>query len=161
MTESYRILAPKKLTALLELAHASRLACRDRGHVDGAGSHAPRDGLRRLRRLHGDKMMQVMLLLSRVRRLLVGYPELLAVLAAAVLGLTLKPPLEWAASHQGINILLAVLAFATAVTIHRAQDAAPSHFDMAALADRSGRRRYRSPGAVMGSLPDSRGRAAS
>jgi predicted Na+-dependent transporter len=70
-----------------------------------------------LRRFHGDKMVQVMLLLSRVRRLLAGYPELFAVLAAAVLGLTFQPPLAWAASHQGINILLAVLVFATAVTI--------------------------------------------
>jgi len=58
-----------------------------------------------------------MLLLPQARRLLVGYPELLAVLAAAVLGLALQPPLAWAAGHQGINILLAVLVFATAVTI--------------------------------------------
>jgi predicted Na+-dependent transporter len=60
------------------------------------------------------------MLLSRVRLLLVGYPELLAVLAAAVLGLSLQPPLAWAANHQGINILLAVLVFATAVTIEPA-----------------------------------------
>jgi bile acid:Na+ symporter, BASS family len=62
-------------------------------------------------------MVQVMLLLFRVRRLLAGYPELVAVLAAAGLGLTLQPPLAWAASHQGINVLRAVLVFATAVTI--------------------------------------------
>lgn len=55
------------------------------------------------------KMRHVMMPLSRVRRLLAGYPELLAVLAAAILGLSLRPPLAWAANHQGINILLAVL----------------------------------------------------
>ena len=38
-------------------------------------------------------------------------------LAAAVLGLCVQPPLAWLAGHQGINILLAVLVFATAVTI--------------------------------------------
>ena len=54
---------------------------------------------------------------SRVRLLLAGYPELTTVLAAAVLGLSLQPPLAWLAGHQGINILLAVLVFATAVTI--------------------------------------------
>jgi predicted Na+-dependent transporter len=58
-----------------------------------------------------------MLLPSRVRLLLVGYPELIAVLAAAVLGLCVQPPLAWLAGHRGINILLAVLVFATAVTI--------------------------------------------
>jgi predicted Na+-dependent transporter len=57
------------------------------------------------------------MLLPRVRLFLVGYPELLAVLAAALVGLSLQPPLAWAATHQGINILLAVLVFATAVTI--------------------------------------------
>jgi predicted Na+-dependent transporter len=66
------------------------------------------------------KMRHVMMPLSRVRRLLAGYPELLAVLAAAILGLSLRPPLAWAANHQGINILLAVLVFATAVTIEPA-----------------------------------------
>ena len=61
-----------------------------------------------------------MLLLSRVRSLLTGYPELLSVLAAAALGLSVQRPLAWAANHQGINILLAVLVFATAVTIEPA-----------------------------------------
>ncbi len=65
-------------------------------------------------------MMQVMSQPFSVRRLLAGYPELLAVLAAAVVGLTVQPPLAWTASHQGINILLAVLVFATAVTIEPA-----------------------------------------
>jgi BASS family bile acid:Na+ symporter len=58
-----------------------------------------------------------MLLPSRVRLLLAGYPELIAVLAAAALGLSVQPPLAWLAGRQGINIVLAILVFATAVTI--------------------------------------------
>jgi predicted Na+-dependent transporter len=54
---------------------------------------------------------------SRVRAIAAGYPELLAVLAAAIIGLTVQPPLAWLAAHQGINVLLAILVFATAVTI--------------------------------------------
>jgi bile acid:Na+ symporter, BASS family len=42
------------------------------------------------------------------------------VLAAAVIGLGAQPPLVWLASHQGINVLLAVLVFATAITIEPA-----------------------------------------
>jgi predicted Na+-dependent transporter len=57
---------------------------------------------------------------SRVRVLFAGYPELIAVLAAAVIGLSVQSPLAWLADHQGINILLAVLVFATAVTIEPA-----------------------------------------
>ena len=38
-------------------------------------------------------------------------------LAAAILGLTVQRPLAWLAGHQGINVLLAILVFATAVTI--------------------------------------------
>lgn len=57
---------------------------------------------------------------SGVRRLFAGYPELTAVAAAAILGLSVQPPLAWLASHQGINILLAILVFATAVTIEPA-----------------------------------------
>jgi len=57
---------------------------------------------------------------SRVRLLFAVYPELIAVLAAAALGLSVQPPLAWLAGHQGINILLAVLVFATAVTIEPA-----------------------------------------
>jgi predicted Na+-dependent transporter len=55
--------------------------------------------------------------LSAVRERLAAYPELLAVLAAAVAGLLAHRPLAWLAAHQGINALLAVLVFATAVTI--------------------------------------------
>ena len=57
---------------------------------------------------------------SGVRRLLAGYPELIAVLVAAAVGLSVQPPLAWLANHQGINILLAVLVFATAITIEPA-----------------------------------------
>ena len=57
---------------------------------------------------------------SRVRALFAGYPELIAVLAAAVIGLSVQSPLAWLAGHQGINILLAALVFATAVTIEPA-----------------------------------------
>jgi predicted Na+-dependent transporter len=39
------------------------------------------------------------------------------VLVAAVVGLTVQRPLVWLTSHQGINVGLAVLVFATAVTI--------------------------------------------
>lgn len=56
----------------------------------------------------------------RWRRLIAGYPELLLVLAAAILGLCVQPPLAWLANHQGINVLLAVLVFATALTIEPA-----------------------------------------
>jgi arsenite transporter len=54
---------------------------------------------------------------SRIRAIAVGYPELIAVLAAAIIGLTVQRPLAWLAGHQGINVLLAILVFATAVTI--------------------------------------------
>jgi predicted Na+-dependent transporter len=57
---------------------------------------------------------------SRLRLVLAGYPELIAVLAAAILGLSVQPPLAWLVSHQGISILLAVLVFATALTIEPA-----------------------------------------
>ena len=58
--------------------------------------------------------------MARVRSLLAGYPELAAVVAAAVLGLLFQPPFAWLATHQGINVLLAVLVFATALTIEPA-----------------------------------------
>jgi predicted Na+-dependent transporter len=54
---------------------------------------------------------------SRIRAIAAAYPELIAVLAAAILGLTVQRPLAWLAGHQGINVLLAILVFATAVTI--------------------------------------------
>jgi BASS family bile acid:Na+ symporter len=54
---------------------------------------------------------------SRLRTTLLGYRELLAVLVAAVVGLSVQRPLVWLTSHEGINVGLAVLVFATAVTI--------------------------------------------
>lgn len=57
---------------------------------------------------------------SRARTLLAAYPELAAVLAAAVLGLSVRRPLNWLAARDGINVLLAVLVLATAVTIEPA-----------------------------------------
>jgi predicted Na+-dependent transporter len=48
---------------------------------------------------------------------LARYPELTAVLIAAIGGLSVQRPLGWLAARQGINVLLAVLVFATAVTI--------------------------------------------
>jgi predicted Na+-dependent transporter len=53
----------------------------------------------------------------RARAVLGAYPELAAVLAAAVVGLAVQRPLAWLAARQGINALLVVLVFATAVTI--------------------------------------------
>jgi predicted Na+-dependent transporter len=61
-----------------------------------------------------------MLVMSRARGILASYPELTAVLAAAVLGLSVQRPLAWLADRQGINVLLAVLVFATAVSIEPA-----------------------------------------
>ena len=46
-----------------------------------------------------------------------AYPELAAVVVAGVIGLTLARPFRWMVSHHGINVLLVVLVFATAVTI--------------------------------------------
>ena len=54
---------------------------------------------------------------SRARAILASYRELAAVLAAAILGLSVQRPLAWLAGHQGINVLLAILVVATAVTI--------------------------------------------
>jgi predicted Na+-dependent transporter len=54
---------------------------------------------------------------SRLTKVLSGYPELLIVLVAAAIGLTVQPPLAWLTSHNGINALLVVLVFSTAVTI--------------------------------------------
>jgi predicted Na+-dependent transporter len=53
----------------------------------------------------------------RARAAVAAYPELAAVLAAAVVGLAVQRPLAWLADRHGINVLLVVLVFATAVTI--------------------------------------------
>ena len=55
--------------------------------------------------------------LATARKQLAAYPELAAVLVAAVIGLCVQRPLAWLAAHQGINVLLIILVFATAVTI--------------------------------------------
>ena len=55
--------------------------------------------------------------LSTARKRLSAYPELAAVLVAAVIGLCVQRPLAWLAGHNGINVLLIILVFATAVTI--------------------------------------------
>ena len=65
-------------------------------------------------------IMDVVAVPSRVRVLVAGYPELTAVLAAAVIGLSAQRPLGWLAARHGISVLLAVLVFATAVTIEPA-----------------------------------------
>ena len=50
-------------------------------------------------------------------RSIVAYPDLLLVIASAAVGLTFGRPLRWVGDHQGINVLLAVLVLATAVTV--------------------------------------------
>jgi predicted Na+-dependent transporter len=62
-------------------------------------------------------MARVPSLLRRAGRLPAAYPELAAVLAAAVAGLCARRPLGWLTAHQGINALLVILVLATAVTI--------------------------------------------
>lgn len=57
---------------------------------------------------------------SRLRSFARAYPELLSVLAAAAVGLSVRGPLALLASHQGIEVLLAVLVFATALGIEPA-----------------------------------------
>jgi predicted Na+-dependent transporter len=57
---------------------------------------------------------------ANLRALLARYPELAAVLVAAIIGLSVQRPLAWLDARQGINVLLAVLVFATAVTIEPA-----------------------------------------
>ncbi|HEY3941338.1 MAG TPA: hypothetical protein VGL60_02535 [Acidimicrobiales bacterium] len=54
---------------------------------------------------------------SRLSRVAAAYPELLIVLVAAGTGLALARPLRWLDGRQGINVLLVVLVFATAVTV--------------------------------------------
>ncbi|HEX3512502.1 MAG TPA: hypothetical protein VHT26_00655, partial [Trebonia sp.] len=53
----------------------------------------------------------------RARAALGAYPELAAVLAAAIIGLAVQRPLAWLTARHAINVLLVVLVFATAVTI--------------------------------------------
>ena len=55
--------------------------------------------------------------MSRLRTLLSHYPELVIVLVAATIGMTVQAPLAWLTTHDGINALLVLLVFSTAVTI--------------------------------------------
>ncbi len=57
---------------------------------------------------------------SPLRRFVSAYPELLFVVAAAIIGLGVQRPLAWLTVHQGLNVLLAALVFATAITIEPA-----------------------------------------
>jgi BASS family bile acid:Na+ symporter len=54
---------------------------------------------------------------SRHRDVVGEYRELAVVAVAAVLGLTIQSPLVWVAHHQGIDVLLVVLVFSTAIGI--------------------------------------------
>ncbi|MGH9088091.1 MAG: hypothetical protein ACRDYZ_08255 [Acidimicrobiales bacterium] len=54
---------------------------------------------------------------GRFRLAVSAYPELVAVLAAAALGLSVQRPLTAVVAHHGIDILLVVLVFATALGI--------------------------------------------
>lgn len=58
--------------------------------------------------------------LSHAGRLVASYPELAAVLVAAALGLAVQAPLAWVAAHDGIDTLLAILVFATGITVEPA-----------------------------------------
>ena len=58
--------------------------------------------------------------IGRLRSLVAAYPELLGVLVAAAIGLSVQAPLAWLAARQGINVLLAVLVFATALGVEPA-----------------------------------------
>jgi len=57
---------------------------------------------------------------TRLRQTIAGFPELTVVLVAAAIGLSVQSPLAWLDGHQGINTLLAILVFATAITIEPA-----------------------------------------
>ena len=51
------------------------------------------------------------------RRTLSQYRELVIVAVGAAIGLTVQSPLSWLVRHQGIDTLLVILVFSTAVTI--------------------------------------------
>jgi predicted Na+-dependent transporter len=58
--------------------------------------------------------------LGRLRSFVAAYPELLGVLVAAAIGLSAQAPLAWLADREGINVLLAILVFATALGVEPA-----------------------------------------
>jgi predicted Na+-dependent transporter len=53
-------------------------------------------------------------------RVLHQYRELLLVLVAAAIGLTVRSPLAWAVHHDGIDVFLVVLVFSTSLNIEPA-----------------------------------------
>lgn len=59
--------------------------------------------------------------LRRGRAAVAAYPELAAVVAAAALGLGVQRPLAAVAAHQGIDVLLGLLVFATALGVEPAE----------------------------------------
>src|SRR6201988_3546807 len=65
----------------------------------------------------GGRPGKMTLMTRRARDVLGAYPELAAVLAAAVIGLGVQRPLAWLGARQDISVLLCILVFATAVTI--------------------------------------------
>jgi predicted Na+-dependent transporter len=68
-------------------------------------------------------------------RLLLEHRELLMVAVAAVFGLTVQSPLAWVVRHQGIDVLLVILVFSTAITIEpRALRRLPASWRQLALA---------------------------
>lgn len=91
---------------------------RERREASAAGSTAVRQRPPISR--HCGKIGDVIVIASRARALLAGYPELAGVLVAAIIGLSVRRPLGWLAGHGGISALLAALVFATAVTIEPA-----------------------------------------
>jgi predicted Na+-dependent transporter len=54
---------------------------------------------------------------NRSRRVISAYRELVIVVAAAAVGLTVQRPLQWVVRHQGIDVFLVALVFCTALTI--------------------------------------------
>lgn len=54
---------------------------------------------------------------SRVVRIIGTYPELVFVIVATGVGLAVARPVRWTDDHQGINVLLFILVFATAATV--------------------------------------------
>jgi predicted Na+-dependent transporter len=54
---------------------------------------------------------------NRSLRVISAYRELVIVVAAAAVGLTVQPPLQWVVRHQGIDVFLVILVFFTALAI--------------------------------------------
>jgi predicted Na+-dependent transporter len=54
---------------------------------------------------------------GRALRMISAYRELVIVVIAAIVGLTVQAPLEWLDRHQGIDVFLVILVFSTALNI--------------------------------------------